>query len=380
MKVEIRDVEAVHAIRPMDAAMYLLAGGWTAPSDAQDGPAALFYRRAADRGEYEALLPLDATARDYALRMGDLLAVLAAVEKRSQSEIYSDLLTTTADVVRIRIAAPELNDGTLPIEEHAQIAQKARDMVLAAACAVTDKRPVWHKRKPQQAMDHVRRVRIGQSERGSYVVTVISRITPLLHTQNKLFEDEAPYERQVTQTLAQSLHALDRAAQQAALTQEMAAFDKAIPQGVNANLCDAVVGLWGGDEIQRSLEFAFSWSPTRPVGREVVRKVTLSADRVPVIREAGKQMREREPLPDFDLRGPVVKLERAEGAAIGRITIMGLVDDRQARVTVELPEKDYNHAIRAHKEGMTVQLSGVLVKEGHGLVMRNPSEVAVEKE
>lgn len=379
MKVDIRDVQAVQAIRPVDAALYLRGRGWMAPY----APAAraVTWHATLDGEDYEVLLPLDIELGDYALRMGDLLATLAAFENRSQLEVYRDLLTITSDVIRIRIADPELEDGTLPIEEHAQIAQKARDLVLAAACASYEARPVWHKRKPGQAMEHVRRVRIGQSERGSYVVTVLSRVTPLLHGQKgELFETESPFERRVTETLAQSLVALERAAEQAALTQEMTAFDQAVPLGVNANLCDAVVGLWGGDEVQRNLDFSFSWSPTRPAAANAVRRVSISSDRIPVIREAGRQMRDRAPLPEFDLAGPVVKLERAENAPTGKVTIVGIVDDRQAKVVVQISEPDYPIAVQAHGEGRTLRMSGTLVKEGRGYLLRHPTDIAIADE
>ncbi|MEW6349129.1 MAG: hypothetical protein AB1646_08700 [Thermodesulfobacteriota bacterium] len=379
MKVTIRDAEAVRAIRPLDAALYLRAKGW-AREETEIERASLWYYGEGD-DQFEVLLPMDVELRDYALRMGELLAILAAAEKRSQWQLYSDLLTVTSDVIRIRIADPELSDGSLPIEEHARIAQKTRDLVVAAACATTERRPVWHKRKPTQAMEHVRRVRIGQSERGSYVVTVISRVPPVLHTRTEeSFEMEIPFERQVTQTLAQSLRALDRAAEHAAVTQEMEAFDLAVQQGVNANLCDAVVGLWGEDEAQRNLEFTFSWSPARPVAQDAVRRVALSSDRVPVIREAGKQMRERAPLPDFELSGPVVKLERSEGAATGRVTVIGLVEERQARVVLELAEQPYHVALQAHDSGQTIRSSGTLTREGRGFVLRNPSDPVIEEE
>lgn len=379
MKVEIRDRDAMRAIQPVEAALYLRAQGW-AMVEAPHARSAI-WRKLADGDEFEALLPMDRQVTDYALRVGELLSILAVVEKRSQWQVYRDLLTITSDVIRIRIADAEFADGTLPIEEHAQIAQKARDLVLAAACAATEARPVWHKRKPGQAMEHVRRVRIGQSEQGSYVVTVLSRVTPLLHGQNhQLFEPEVPYERRVTEKLAQSLVALEDAAERAALTQEMAAFDEAVPQGVNANLCDAVVGFWGGDDVQRNLEFSFSWSPTRPAAPDAVRQVAISADRIPVIREAGRQMRERAPLTDFDLAGPVVKLERADGAAVGKVTVVGIVDDRQAKVTIDLTDPDYHAALRAHDQGKTLRLSGTLAREGRGYVLRHPTDLVVEDE
>jgi hypothetical protein len=381
MNVTIRDAQAVRAIQPVDAALYLRANRWN-ERHTEAGRSSTWTRTVnGENEEFEALLPLDAGIPDYALRMGDLLTVLAAAERRSQAEVYADLLRITSDVVRIRIADPELQDGTLPIEEHAQIAQRARDLVLAAACATTEKRAVWHKRKPGQAMEHVRRVRIGQSERGSYVVTVLSRITPQLQANaDVLFESETPYDRRVTETLAHSLSALAGAAEQAALTQQMAAFDAAVPRGVNSNLCDAVVGLWGGDEMQRNLEFSFSWSPTRPVAPGEIRRVAFSSDRVPLIREAGRLMRERAPLPDFELSGPVLRLERAEGAVTGKVTIVGIVDDRQVRVAVELTDPEYQTAVQAHAQGRTVALSGSLQREGRGYLLRKATGIVVEAE
>jgi hypothetical protein len=238
--------------------------------------------------------------------MGDILRVLSAVEKRSQEEIYADLLTTTADVVRIHIEDPALQDGTLPIDENPRIAQNARDLMLAAACSATEPRAVWHTRKPTQAVEEVRRVRVGQTGRGSYVVTMITRVRPELHTtQGCLFETEVPFERRMTQTLASSLFHLERAAEAAALSGELKAFDLAISRGVSANLCDAVAGLWGDEDRLRTVEFTFSWSPARPAEPNMVRRVRFTADRIPVIREAGRLLRERAPVADFELEGAV---------------------------------------------------------------------------
>jgi hypothetical protein len=376
MKLEIRDVDAMRAIRALDAALYLRSSGWV-PQEVGAGQGTQWLRTVEGK-EFEALLPMNPELRDYALRMGDLMTVLSVAENRSQWQIYSDLLTITSDVMRIRISDPDLTDGTLPIEEHAQIAQKARDLVLAAACAATERRPVWHTRKPAQATEHVRKVRIGQSERGSYIVTVISRITPQLQTQEDLFDEAAPYERQVTQLLAESLQALAGAAEKAALTQRMAAFDEAVPQGVNANLCDAVVGLWGGDEMERSLDFSFSWSPTRPI--TAPRRVSFSSDRMPVIREAGRVMREQAPTPDFELLGAVVKLERPEGAPTGKVTIARYGDEGPRRVTLELGGSEYHTAVEAHDQGKTIRASGTLVKVGRSFALNNPNVLGLQDE
>jgi len=91
-------------------------------------------------------------------------------------------------------------------------------------------------------------------------------------------------------------------------------------------------------------------------------------------------MREREPLPDFELSDPVVKLERAEGAPTGRVTIIGLVDDRQARVVVELADQPYHVAVQAHDSGRTIRTSGTLTREGRGFVLGNAGDPVIEEE
>jgi hypothetical protein len=91
-------------------------------------------------------------------------------------------------------------------------------------------------------------------------------------------------------------------------------------------------------------------------------------------------MRDRAPLPEFDLSGPVVRLDRPDGAATGRVTVIGIVDDRQVRIGVDLSDPEYHNAVCAHDEGKTISISGTLVREGRGYILRNPADITVEQE
>ncbi len=71
MRVDIRDVKAVRALRPLEVAAYLRANGWT-QSHIAPGREAI-WTSVAGGEEYEILLPLDQTRPDFSLRMGDLL-------------------------------------------------------------------------------------------------------------------------------------------------------------------------------------------------------------------------------------------------------------------------------------------------------------------
>lgn len=380
MNVDIRDAEAVRQLRPLEVAAYLRSRGW-AQVDKKPSKAAI-WTLTSNGNEFEAIVPLDNSLADYALRMSEVLGTLAAAEERSQVQIYSDLMTTFADVIRIRIDAPEYRDGSLPINAHAQVAQKARDLLLAAACSATEHRAVWHTRKPSQAIEQLRKIRIGQSERGSYIVTVISKVSPALHVpaNGQLFETEPPFERRVIQTLASSLEHLDAAAASAALTGEFASFEESVSNGVNANLCDAVTGLWGDEDGERSLDFTFSWSPSRPVEKFIPSRVRFSGDRIPLIREAARILRESAPVGDFELQGAVVKLDRLPNQKTGKVTVIGQVEGKSKRVILELGDPSYHLAVQAHEQEKALSCIGELVREGRGYTLQEPRDVTVDEE
>lgn len=381
MKATIRDIATLSALKPLEVVSYLRASGWQKTSE-RPGKWAAWVRKQ-DEEEFEIAVPLTTHFRDFALRMSDALRVLEVAEDRSQLEILRDLLVTSADVVRVRLADRELSDGSVPLEEGAQFFQKARDMMLAAACAAIGPRAYFPSKRPTEAMDYLRKARLGQTEQGSFVLTIISRVPPSLATENgQLFDVEEPFERRVIQTLATSLMAIRSASDDAASTGKVESFVAAVSKGVSANLCDALVGMGTCADSNRSLEINFSWSRSRPLDPqlEIPSEVNFSPDAFPVIEEASVYFKESTPREEFVARGPVVRLERADGAATGKVTIHCFVDGQPRKVLVELGEPQYHQAVSAHDENRIARCSGVLMREGRGFRLHEPYDFMSESD
>jgi hypothetical protein len=83
------------------------------------------------------------------------------------------------------------------------------------------------------------------------------------------------------------------------------------------------------------------------------------------------------PREDFELEGAVVRLERAEGAVRGTVTVAGVVDGRLRNVRLELEPEAYAVAAEAHLSGRTVRCEGELAREGRAYVLRQPRRLAV---
>jgi hypothetical protein len=316
---------------------------------------------------------------DFSLRISEVLAALEKVEGRSQLEIIRDLQAVSSDLIRIRAPSRDMADGTIPLEAAVLFIEHARDLVLAAACAAIDKREYFATRKPSQATEYLERVRMGQTERGSFVLTLLSPVAPQFKPSEapSLFplDPAEPYERSVTRTLATSLAAVRVAATAAATQGDMKPFSDAVEKGVSANLCQAIVGLANASPSD-GLEIGVSWSPSRGVPSDLPGRVSLAPDAMPWIEEAARAFRERYVVEDFELEGAVIRLAR-DGDSSERITVAGQVESRARKVTIDLSASDYQTAIRAHADVAIVRCTGELVKEGRSFRLQNPRHFKV---
>lgn len=374
MKTTITDKHALRALRPTDLAAYLRASGWIF-GEGIKGKSSVWTNKLSE-DLFEINLPSDSGFLDFSIRMGEILDVLALFENRPQLQIFNDLLMATSDVTRIRIADSKSNDGTISIESNATAANKAKELILSSACATVEKRSIWHNRKPQEAIDHLKKVRIGQSERGSYVITVITHIPIQLFSED-VFDNNPPFERLVTINLAQALVSVRKASETAALTQNLSVFEQSVRDGVSANLCDAIVGLYGDSENDRNLDFQFTWSAGRKYDEDLPRKVNFPPESISVISEASRMLREKAPIQDYDFSGFVVKLDKPVGATIGKATIAANVEGEQRMIVLELPSDEYQKAIKAHREVLLFRGFGTLKKEGRSLFLKNPRDLKV---
>jgi hypothetical protein len=374
VKATVRDPQALRCVRPDDLQQYLTNHGWTAGQ--HPNQLAAIYNRQADGTEFELLVPLSRDLRDFPERMSEILRTLEIVERRDQIQILSDLTSARADVVRIR--RPGADDGTILLEEGVSLINSALDMVLAAECTTVAPRLYYPGKKPAAATEYLHRTRLGQSERGSYVLTVISPVPP--RTGDELFPGmHDPFERQVTRMLSTALDATVQASESALRSGNTDPFRESMAQGVSANLIDAVLGLMG--PYHEKVGVNFSWSPEHPLPFEP-RPATIEPDFAPILEEASRYLKRNAEQPPVEIIGAVIGLRRPEGAETGRVTLVAFLDGKPKTVAVELAAGNYDIAIQAHQQQRMVICEGVLVRMGRSSVLTKMTrfELAPEPE
>lgn len=368
MKVKIVDAGVLRSLSPQGVTAWLRARGWHLRETVPDR----FFRvqKTIDGTEWEVEVPFSSSLRDYARRMAELLDVVEDAEGIDQPALTRAMSQALTDVVRVRVDSEMTRGGRIPIDQGAALYGHTRDLLLAAACATVEPREAYRSRKPTRAMDYLGGLRYGPPEVGSYVVTVESPVPPEL--QPPLLDppptQDLPFERRVVLTLGHALRAARHAASAAAVTSDITPFVDAVPLGLTANLCDAVAGLLEPFDAAR-LDIGIGFASSRPARVDPVR-VTFDAESAPVLREAARIFKEREPLSDFSVEGVVVKLDSTEPEAGGTAVIFCAVEGQSRKVKVSLDARDYALAIKAHGESHAVSIEGELIRERSGHTLR----------
>ena len=279
VKTVIEDPAALASLSWVDLKSYLDAEGWHRQGD-YAGKAAIYTHADPSGRNWEVLVPLRDDVADDADRMGEAIHAVAKVEARDVQGVFADLSAAGTDVVRLR--APHADDdGTIKLIQGVAMYREAENLMLAAACAAREPRRLYHPRKIAEVRDYLEGVRLGQTERGSYVLTVRSPVGPALRAQPQgSFLDDEPFPRAVTLKLSQALQSATTAIRIAVENDQFEAFEAAVEHGVNANLCDAVAQLAvnGG-----GLDVRISWARVRPAPPNAVRQFRFSRDMARVL-------------------------------------------------------------------------------------------------
>ena len=362
MRVSIRDKEPLSEISPAALSAYARAEGWRRTDNYGDSSDVYV-----SDGLPEIILPRTQRLGDYANVVSQLIEIFADVAGTDELSLYRDLVTADRDVIRVRAA--EGGDGAVSVSDGIDLVCGARDIILAAACSLRDPRPVYRAGANKEAMGYVNNIRMGQTEQGSFVVTLL---TPVVSPpmQQPLIPDLAhnddPIERKMTKRLASALRAT-RQATERVVGGDADAFLQAVENGVSANLCEALVRLI---EPFPTLDVSLIWARTHPMNtaREVVRFAKGDA---PILREAARLFRNREPRPDVRFVGLVHRLKRDE-REVGTITLRAYIDEQMQSVVAVLSQSDYARAIQAHKEKAPVVAEGDLERYGQRWRLLNP--------
>jgi hypothetical protein len=365
------DERAIEAIDLENFKSYLRASGWRLVD--QFGQFGEVYWNASHNTEV--ILPRTRSILDYIRSLSNAMRQVASVEDRAIEHLYADVVSADVDVVRVR-APLQAYDGTIPIDVGVDLFNNAREMLLSAACAAKRPKRIYRLGGNKDAQSYMSRVRLGQTEVGSYIIKFFSPVPRLdadLQTQLELRPEAVPFERLVTSGLARSLDYAREVANTISSSGGKESIQKLVRMGVSSNLCRAVAEMI---ENADGIDISFSWARTL-IPEKPVCLIRFEEGHSEPLRAAADVLRFYDPLIDQILEGHISTLDRSPRERIGHVRMKTFVEGRLTTVAFDLPERLYSAALDAHQRRVPISVRGDLERKGYRWHLRAPKELRV---
>ena len=316
---------------------YLLHKGWKKISTKREDAAVMVSPD--DNSNFDLLIPLSRTFADYRQSITQAVKKVAVFENRDEIQLVNDLIAPPSDIVRYRIENESTVNGIIPLKAGFDLLESAKKSLLSAASDVLAPN-LYHKRMSyKEATQFIDACFLGQSERGSYIASIICPFIKLTKedkpSQLSLFSTEdsltSSITRSVTKKLMSSIVRLKRAIESG----DTELIEKAEGTDIiSINFLESLVEM--NEFTQGSIiEISTTWAPTIPAPENLPSSVQITNDYIEPIKSLIDKIRPDVVETKGDYVGKISAIEAnpdVKNRENGEITFVFINDEGKAMI------------------------------------------------
>lgn len=314
---------------------------------------------------------------DYPERVDEVLRLMQQVHGMDRTRVLNELEEATNDTLRLRDEGLEAR-WTTTLEEGRRLLDAAHQAWSDSARSLAQHEKDREKRRAQ-LQNFMESLRLGQTERGSYIVRVMAPVPAPQHVRQTELTPNPPFERKVTEHMVRAIGALSDAAMEVEGAPESAVrarFVEAARFGVTSKLCAAIASA-AGHSSTRAIDIDVSWAQTFPTSPALSdpRAIRFEAELAPVLAAGADALRHHEQPRLMAIEGWVVRLHRERNQEGGEATVQAVLEPGSGArsVRIRLSEEDYEAAVNAHRDMRVIRCGGTLTRDGRRYELQNPN-------
>lgn len=307
---------------------------------------------------------------------------LAAAHGTPTAEVERTLRMWRTDVTLLRAANDIEIAETIPLTAGAIMVESARLMYRCSATAAIRLRPEISGGYSKIGDDISNTVRMGHTERGSYVIPVYVKLSD----PEEVVDDEQPpfeglerksvsavesAERRMTRTFAQAMQAIH---DHVVTPEHLPRTDEVmglVSAGVTREFVSAISRVLAEDAVAE-FETRFEWASSQPTPARIVKSVSVPAAAQEKLIETVRILKRSKQREFNVMTGPIVTVSKFPDDPTVYATIKTVRGGHPCNVTAFLPGIPLKTVTGWMTSGETVQLQGVVDRQGGGLVVRSP--------
>lgn len=338
-------------VSPIQISEYLLANGWERTADFED-LLEIWSINSLVRPEQLQVPTESALDKDYLI--SEAIRRLSEIYDEPEISVLNKIRENAENTFSIRVVHPDVEDGSIPIEDGIALSANAKDLLVAAANSAIARRSLHQGRLPVPVSELVKHARLGQTDRGSYIIHVFCR--------NFLIQDGPDrFAQASTRMLQSALSAIQEAIREYQDSNNPLVFERAISHGVSANLCDSLAKL-AGKNRERTIHITLQSSSSGEMLPATRSQFEFPPESHAALRTAYDYYRQIYTLANIEVVGVIERLDRRFEREDGAIRISAtLPNGVQRSISLQLSPDEYPAAIRAHEAKQLVRVTGDVV-------------------
>lgn len=350
-------------INPLAFAIYLKDTGWV-PFPTKKEYVKIFQIKAANGEFFQVNLPMDKNLSDFKTAMYQAVETVAVVENQSTEQLMLYLLNPNTDILKIRLDRKDIEAGNILFDDAIRIYENAKKLIAATAQDILHPRRFHQGRMDDSISKFVNNCKFGQTEIGSYIVSVVCPFIEIDETagyrQLSIFSKEEQCARSLTRLVTNRIMTNVFSIRS---NIDNGDFDKLTSEEdntiISANFYEALSGL-NLDIEGSNIEFTAQWSPVVKMNRSPYNRISLSHDYYQPLSTTISKLKERTKQ-TTKIVGRIKKLESTPDLSkrtSGKISVVYLDEkDNKKSATINLSKEDYDKALQAHSDGNYVEIA-----------------------
>jgi len=348
-------------LNPLAVSKYLDETGWNAfPFKRTD---IKVYQYKKGNNLYQINIPLEKSLADYKHAMYDAAEKISIVEGKSIEQVMLYLLNPNTDILKIRLDKKDMEAGNILFDDAIKLYDNAKKLLAATASDIINPKKIHYGRFDVPVQKFLNQCRFGQTEIGSYVVSVVCPFAELKdeYRQLSIFSDEEQcaksITRQVTNQLMYNIATIKNKIDSGNIESLSTGEDN-----ISSNFFEALNGLNLQHE-DATVEFTAEWSPVVKTNRCSFNRIKITNDYYQPISNIIDRIKQNTNQ-QTEIVGRIKELKAApviDKRTKGTVVVVFVDDKSKAKTaTVNLSREDYDSAVDAHHYGKAVRIIGDL--------------------
>lgn len=301
--------------------------------------------------------------------------ILASTLSCEPEKLLKIILNRIDDEFKFQIIHDDVSNGTIPLDDGMKLIEGGKELLTSSANSLISPKPYYLGKNNQTIIEYLDKIRLGQTEIGSYIVNIFVDIKD--HEKQELF-DENYFGRKVSRRVLSNLQELNSTVKDYKKNNKIEIFDEAVANGISANLCKSILDL-GGEINERDVHIAVKIQNILEI-EDFEEFVEIRKEDLRIIHKGYEHLMNTEKINDFELSGYVTKLNRDENHYNGEISIATYINEKQRKVKAVLTSEQYDIAILAHKEQEMIFIRGDLIMETRRAEIVSIQDVYIESD